>query len=323
MGGRKSLTVYDGMTGMMENAFINVKGVHHTITAEVEVTDAKTSGVIIAQAGYFGGWTLYMKDGKVHHEYNWFALERTNIAAPSAARRRASTRSCTSSSPTKPSPAPAASPSSTVDGKKVAEGPHPEDAAVHVLRRRRRRRGRWTARPTCRPTTSRATTSFTGKIVKVTIDVKPIAMGAGDKKMIRRRGSCRGGSGRGVSEGTVQRRIRLHNRHHRRRFVRRIACRLRVAKRLVEFFVRTWAAQEASARRRPAHGRGFLPTIADAKTAAPGPRPTAWCGSPAASSRWARDDRARVAVRHVRASRATRCRSIASTSTASGWTRPK
>ncbi len=84
MGGRKSLTVYDGMTGMMENAFINVKGVHHTITAEIEVKDAKASGVIIAQAGYFGGWTLYMKDGKVHHEYNWFALERTNIAAPSA-----------------------------------------------------------------------------------------------------------------------------------------------------------------------------------------------------------------------------------------------
>jgi arylsulfatase len=33
LGGRKSLTVYPGMTGMMENAFINVKGVHHTITA--------------------------------------------------------------------------------------------------------------------------------------------------------------------------------------------------------------------------------------------------------------------------------------------------
>ena len=27
LGGRKSLTVYEGMTGMMENAFINVKGV--------------------------------------------------------------------------------------------------------------------------------------------------------------------------------------------------------------------------------------------------------------------------------------------------------
>jgi len=80
LGGRKSLTVYPGMTGMMENAFINVKGVHHTITAEVEVNDAKTQGVIIAQAGTFGGWVLYMKEGKVHHEYNFFGLERTNIA---------------------------------------------------------------------------------------------------------------------------------------------------------------------------------------------------------------------------------------------------
>jgi arylsulfatase A-like enzyme len=80
LGGRKSLTVYPGMKGMMENAFINVKSVHHTITAEVELADAKTEGVIVAQAGAFGGWTVYMKDGKAHHEYNFFGLERTNIA---------------------------------------------------------------------------------------------------------------------------------------------------------------------------------------------------------------------------------------------------
>ncbi len=84
LGGRKTLTVYPGMTGMLENAFINVKGVRHTITAEVEVKDATTNGVIIAQAGYFGGWALYMKEGLVHHEYNFFALERTNVAAPKA-----------------------------------------------------------------------------------------------------------------------------------------------------------------------------------------------------------------------------------------------
>jgi arylsulfatase len=84
LDGRKMLRVYPGMTGMMENAFINVKGVHHTITAEVEVKDAKTQGVIIAQAGYFGGWVLYMKDGKVHHEYNFFGLERTNVASTTA-----------------------------------------------------------------------------------------------------------------------------------------------------------------------------------------------------------------------------------------------
>jgi arylsulfatase len=79
LNGRKSLTVYPGMTGMLENAFINVKGVHHAILAEVELRDAKTAGVILAQAGAFGGWVLYMKDGKIRHEYNFFGLERTNI----------------------------------------------------------------------------------------------------------------------------------------------------------------------------------------------------------------------------------------------------
>ncbi len=82
LDGRKTLTVYPGMVGMTENAFINVKSVHHAVTAEVEVDDAQASGVIISQAGYFGGWTIYLKDGRPHHEYNFFGIERTNIAAP-------------------------------------------------------------------------------------------------------------------------------------------------------------------------------------------------------------------------------------------------
>jgi arylsulfatase len=81
LGARTSMTVYPGMTGIMENAFINLKGVHYVITADVELADQATSGVIIAQAGYFGGWTLYMKDGRPRHEYNFFALERTNVGA--------------------------------------------------------------------------------------------------------------------------------------------------------------------------------------------------------------------------------------------------
>ena len=83
------MTVFDGMAGIMENAFINVKGVHHTVTAEVVVADAKTDGVIIAQAGYFGGWALYMKAGRVVHDYNFFGLTHTKVAskAPLAAGR--------------------------------------------------------------------------------------------------------------------------------------------------------------------------------------------------------------------------------------------
>jgi arylsulfatase len=84
LGPRKAMTVYPGMTGIMENAFINVKGVHHTVTAEVELSDTKTNGVIIAQAGYFGGWTLYMKDGKAAHEYNFFGLDWTKVGTDAA-----------------------------------------------------------------------------------------------------------------------------------------------------------------------------------------------------------------------------------------------
>lgn len=81
MGGRTSLTVYEGMTGMMENAFINVKNRSHTITADVEVPPGGANGVVIAQAGRFGGWSLYFKDGKAAYVYNWIGRERYTVAA--------------------------------------------------------------------------------------------------------------------------------------------------------------------------------------------------------------------------------------------------
>lgn len=126
MGGRTSLTVYEGMTGLMENVFINVKGVRHTVTAEIEVKDDAAGGVIIAQAGFFGGWTLYMKEGRVHHEYNWFALERTNIAseAPLAPGKHTVVYEFTPEHPGKPGTG--GTSVLSVDGKRVAEGRIPK-----------------------------------------------------------------------------------------------------------------------------------------------------------------------------------------------------
>ncbi len=83
MGPRTSLTLYEGMTGITENTFINLKGRSSAITAEIEVP-ASANGVIIAQAGRFGGWSLYMKDGRVHHVYNFGGLERSTVTAPAA-----------------------------------------------------------------------------------------------------------------------------------------------------------------------------------------------------------------------------------------------
>ncbi len=81
MGTRTSLTVYDGMAGIMENAFINVKNRSHSVTADVRIPAGGGQGVIIAQAGRFGGWSLYLKDGKPTYTYNWIGRESYTVAS--------------------------------------------------------------------------------------------------------------------------------------------------------------------------------------------------------------------------------------------------
>jgi len=81
MAGRTSLTLAEGMTGMLESVFINVKNRSKTITAEVEVPQGGGNGTIIAQGGRFGGWSLYVKNGVPTYDYNFLGLQRTSVAA--------------------------------------------------------------------------------------------------------------------------------------------------------------------------------------------------------------------------------------------------
>jgi arylsulfatase len=84
MAGRTSLSLYAGMKGMSENVFINIKNKSKTITADVEIPPGGASGVILAQGGRFGGWSLYMKDGKPSYTYNFLGLQQFTVAAPQA-----------------------------------------------------------------------------------------------------------------------------------------------------------------------------------------------------------------------------------------------
>jgi len=81
MAGRTSLTLYDGMDGMLENTFINVKNQSKTITAELEIPEGGANGVILTQGGRFGGWSLYMQDGKPAYTYNFLGLSRDTVAS--------------------------------------------------------------------------------------------------------------------------------------------------------------------------------------------------------------------------------------------------
>jgi arylsulfatase len=66
----------------VENAFINVKNRSLTIAADVEVSGSGANGIILAQGGRFGGWALYVKDGKP--TYHNLGVQRTTVAVPAA-----------------------------------------------------------------------------------------------------------------------------------------------------------------------------------------------------------------------------------------------
>jgi arylsulfatase len=80
MGERKSLTLSEGMSGITENTFLNVKNTSKTIEAEVELK-GKDNGIILCQGGKFGGWALYLDQGKPTYTYNWFGLESYTVQA--------------------------------------------------------------------------------------------------------------------------------------------------------------------------------------------------------------------------------------------------
>jgi arylsulfatase len=168
LGGRTEMTVYAGMVGMLENAFINVKGVRHVVTAEVVLPEQPAQGVIIAQAGFFGGWTLYMKAGRLHHEYNWFALERTNVAGaePLAAGKHVVEYEFVPDAPG--TPGTGGRSILRVDGKQVAEGKIPKTQPFFFSGDEGADVGRDGETPVS-PDYAQGDNAFTGRIVRVTV----------------------------------------------------------------------------------------------------------------------------------------------------------
>jgi len=81
MAGRTSLTLAEGMTGMMESVFINVKNRSVTITADIDVPAGGGNGTIIAQGGRFGGWSLYVRNGVPAYDYNFLGLQHSSIVS--------------------------------------------------------------------------------------------------------------------------------------------------------------------------------------------------------------------------------------------------
>ena len=68
--------LFGGMGRLSESSVVRIKNKSHAVTAEIEVPAGVAQGVIIAQGGSIGGWSLYLKDGKPRYCYNLFGIQR-------------------------------------------------------------------------------------------------------------------------------------------------------------------------------------------------------------------------------------------------------
>ncbi|HWE18237.1 MAG TPA: arylsulfatase [Hyphomicrobiaceae bacterium] len=67
--------LFGGMGRLTEGSIVNFKNKSHAVTAEIVVPKSGAEGVIIAQGGITGGWSLYAKGGKLKYCYNFYGLD--------------------------------------------------------------------------------------------------------------------------------------------------------------------------------------------------------------------------------------------------------
>jgi hypothetical protein len=61
-----------GTVRVGERSSPQIHNVHHTIEAEIEIPQSGAEGVIVCCGGVGGGYTVFLKDGKLHWEHNYY-----------------------------------------------------------------------------------------------------------------------------------------------------------------------------------------------------------------------------------------------------------
>jgi arylsulfatase len=72
----KSQLLFGGMGRLSENSVLTIKNKSHSITAQISVPTGGAEGVIVAQGGAFGGFTLYVHEGRLAYCYNLFGMQQ-------------------------------------------------------------------------------------------------------------------------------------------------------------------------------------------------------------------------------------------------------
>ncbi len=73
--------LFPGMRRISENSVINTKNKWHSVAAEIEIPSSGASGVIVAQGGNMGGWSLYAHEGRLKYWYNFLGLLQFDVTS--------------------------------------------------------------------------------------------------------------------------------------------------------------------------------------------------------------------------------------------------
>jgi arylsulfatase len=76
--------LFGGMGRLGENCVLSLKNKSHSVTAEIEVPASGASGVLVAQGANIGGWSLYVKDGKLKYCYNLAGVKHFFVESAAA-----------------------------------------------------------------------------------------------------------------------------------------------------------------------------------------------------------------------------------------------
>jgi arylsulfatase A-like enzyme len=79
-----SQLLFGGMGRLSESSVLNLKNKSHAVTAEITVPDGGAEGVIVAQGGEFGGWSLYLVEGAPRYCYNLFGVRSFTVTGEAA-----------------------------------------------------------------------------------------------------------------------------------------------------------------------------------------------------------------------------------------------
>jgi hypothetical protein len=74
---------FSGMGRLSENSVVSIKNKSFSVTAEVDVPAGGGHGVIIAQGGRFGGWSVYVMEGRLKFVYNVLGIHEFPVQAGS------------------------------------------------------------------------------------------------------------------------------------------------------------------------------------------------------------------------------------------------